>query len=134
MKHIKNTLYSNAEDQKIYTIEKYNQLSQREKNIHDKAFSTNKNDPHYHKLTTLKYKDGDTKREVKVPKGDVLHQFRDDVKNGNLPTVSWIVAPENFSDHPGAAWYGAWYISEVMDILTKNPEVWKKTIFILSLR
>ena len=42
------------------------------------------------------------------------------------------MAPENFSDHPGAAWYGAWYISEVMDILTKNPEVWKKTIFILN--
>ena len=25
-----------------------------------------------------------------------------------------------------------WYISEVVDILTKNPEVWKKTIFILT--
>jgi phospholipase C len=49
-----------------------------------------------------------------------------------LPTVSWLVAPQNFSDHPSSAWYGAWYISEVMDILTKNPEVWKKTIFILT--
>ena len=67
-----------------------------------------------------------------VPKGDVLYQFREDVNKGELPTVSWLVAPENFSDHPGAAWYGAWYISEVMDILTKNPEVWKKTIFILA--
>ena len=27
---------------------------------------------------------------------------------------------------------GAWYVSEVMDILTQNPEVWKKTIFILT--
>ncbi|MEJ0105097.1 MAG: alkaline phosphatase family protein [Bacteroidota bacterium] len=40
---------------------------------------------------------------MEVPKGDVLHQFRDDVTNGNLPTVSWIVAPENFSDHPGGS-------------------------------
>ena len=36
-----------------------------------------------------------------------------------------------FSDHPSSAWYGAWYVSETLDILTKNPEVWKKTIFIL---
>jgi len=61
-----------------------------------------------------------------------LYQFREDVKNGSLPAVSWLVAPENFSDHPSSAWYGAWYVSEVMDILTSNPEVWKKTIFVLT--
>lgn len=112
--------------------EKFGNLSKREKNLHEKAFTTNKKDPAYHELTTLKYKDGDTEREMKVPKGDVLHQFREDVKKGQLPTVSWLIAPENFSDHPGAPWYGAWYVSEVMDILTQNPEVWKKTIFILA--
>jgi len=42
------------------------------------------------------------------------------------------LSPENFSDHPTSPWYGAWYVYEVMDILTKNPEVWKKTIFILT--
>ncbi len=119
-------------DQKKYTREKYEQLSPYEKNLHDKAFSTNAGDPFFNQLTTLKYKDGNTSREVNVPKGDILHGFREDVKNGALPTVSWIVAPENFSDHPGAAWYGAWYVSEVMDILTQNPEVWKKTIFVLT--
>ena len=119
-------------DKTIYTKERYDKLSQRDKNLHDKAFATNKNDPDYHKLSTLKYKDGKTSREVQVPKGDVLHQFRQDVKGGQLPTVSWLVAPENFSDHPSSAWYGAWYISEVMDILTHNPEVWKKTIFIVT--
>ncbi|RYF99609.1 MAG: DUF756 domain-containing protein, partial [Chitinophagaceae bacterium] len=62
---------------------------------------------------------------------DVLHQLRKDVDEGTLPAVSWVVGPENFSDHPGAPWYGAWYVSEVMDILTSKPEVWKKTIFIL---
>ena len=45
--------------------------------------------------------------------------------------VSWIVPPEHFSDHPSSPWYGAWYLSETFDILTQNPEVWKKTIFIL---
>ena len=67
-----------------------------------------------------------------VPKGDVLHQFRKDVGEGKLPTISWLVPSERFSDHPSSAWYGAWYLSEVLDILTKNPAVWKKTIFILT--
>ncbi|MEP6751066.1 MAG: alkaline phosphatase family protein, partial [Bacteroidota bacterium] len=114
-----------------YTEENYDKLSQYEKNIHEKAFSINSNDPFYRQLDVLKYNDDGTAREMKVPKGDVLHQFRQDVDNGKLPTVSWIVSPENFSDHPSAPWYGAWYVSEVMDILTKKPEVWKKTIFIL---
>ena len=67
-----------------------------------------------------------------VPKGDVFHQFRKDVTEGRLTTVSWLVAPQEFSDHPSSAWYGSWYISEVLNILTHNPEVWKKTVFILT--
>ncbi len=46
--------------------------------------------------------------------------------------VSWLMTPANFSDHPGVPWFGPWFVSEVMEILTKNPEVWKKTIFILT--
>ena len=62
----------------------------------------------------------------------MLHQFREDVAKDELPTVSWVVPPERFSDHPCSAWYGAWYIAEMLDILTQNPDVWKKTIFILT--
>ncbi|MFI5156590.1 MAG: alkaline phosphatase family protein, partial [Chitinophagales bacterium] len=127
-----NALRANARDQKLYTNAKYESLSAKEKNLHEKAFATNKADPEYHHLTSLKYKDGDKERELQVPKGDILYQFREDVKNNKLPTVSWLVAPENFSDHPSSAWYGAWYISEVLDILTQNPELWKKTIFVLT--
>lgn len=110
----------------------FEKLSKQQQDIHLKAFNTNLNAPDYHQLTNLNYADDGENREMKVPKGDVLHQFREDVKNGKLPTVSWLTAPENFSDHPTAPWYGAWYVSEVMDILTQNPEVWKKTIFILT--
>jgi len=110
----------------------FDQLSEKQKSIHKKAFDTNKNHQDYRELTELKYNDDGTERTLKVPKGDILHQFREDVDTGKLPTISWLFAPENFSDHPTAAWYGAWYVSEVMDILTKNPEVWKKTIFILA--
>jgi phospholipase C len=115
-----------------YKAGDFEKLSQREKSIHEKALISNQKDTDYRELTTLTYDDNGTKREVKVPKSDIFNQFRQDVNSGNLPTVSWLTAPENFSDHPSAPWYGAWYVSEVMDILTKNPEVWKKTIFILT--
>lgn len=115
-----------------YNPENFAKLSSVEQNLHRKAYTTNVNDPHYHETEELVYDDYGTERRMKIPKGDVLHQFREDVNGGKLPTVSWLVAPQNFSDHPSAPWYGAWYISEVLDILTKNPEVWKKTIFILN--
>ena len=72
------------------------------------------------KLTEIAYRDGDVERRMQVPKGDVLHRFRQDVAEGRLPTVSWLVAPKAFSDHPSSAWYGSWYISEVLDILTQQ--------------
>lgn len=120
------------QEQIDFTLKKWDELSEFSKNIHRKAFDTNRSDPHYHKLTTVSYKDGDNEREINIPKGDILKNFREDVNTGKLPTVSWIAAPENFSDHPTSAWFGAWYISEVMDILTHNPEVWKKTILIIT--
>ena len=108
--------------------ELYAKLSPQQQALHNAAFVVNANDPHYRSLEPLKF-DG---QEMNVPKGDILHQFRDDVQNDKLPMVSWLSSPEHFSDHPTSPWYGAWYVSEVMDILTKNPEVWKKTIFILT--
>ncbi|MGF6850474.1 phospholipase C [Chitinophaga sp. W3I9] len=118
-------------DAEKFTAANFAKLPQRAQNLHKKAFTTNIGDPDYHELETLTYKDGDTERTVQVPKGDILHQFRTDVNEGRLPTISWLVAPGEFSDHPGSPWYGAWYVSEVLDILTRQEEVWKKTIFIL---
>ncbi|MFM0209922.1 phospholipase C, phosphocholine-specific [Paraburkholderia sediminicola] len=56
-----------------------------------------------------------------------------DVQNNALPQVSWIVAPEAYSEHPN--WpsnYGAWYIDQVLQILTSNPEVWSKTVLLIN--
>ncbi len=111
---------------------RYQQLSAQEKALHHAAFVTNAQDPDYHALDALPFEDDGKQLTMQVPKGDVLHQFRKDVNEGKMATVSWLTAPERFSDHPTAPWYGAWYVSEVMNILTKNPEVWKKTIFILT--
>jgi phospholipase C len=107
-------------------------LPPRERSLHEKAFVTNAGDPAYRELVEMTFQDGGVERRVQVPKGDVFHQFREDVKNGALPTVSWLVAPERLSDHPESAWYGAWFVSEALHILTENPDVWKKTIFILT--
>ncbi|MFG2226832.1 phosphocholine-specific phospholipase C [Streptomyces sp. NPDC048644] len=56
-----------------------------------------------------------------------------DVKAGKLPQISWIAAPEAFCEHPNwPANYGAWYVSQVLDALTANPEVWSKTALFLT--
>ncbi|HTN06049.1 phosphocholine-specific phospholipase C [Agriterribacter sp.] len=115
-----------------WNTETFQKLPEKEKALYRNAFVVNNGDPSYHNITTLQYKDGNAERTVTVPEGDVLYQFRKDVNESKLPTVSWLASPQNFSDHPSAPWYGAWYVSEILDILTKNPEVWKKTIFILT--
>src|SRR5882757_3242933 len=62
-----------------------------------------------------------------------LLQFRDDVKNGRLPQVSWIVPPEKYSEHPTASpTDGAYYINKVLEALTSSPEVWSKTVIFIN--
>jgi phospholipase C len=100
--------------------------------LHDKAFCTNRNDAAYRQLEELTYEHNGTTKRMQIPKGDILYQFRADVANGELPRISWLIPPERFSDHPCSAWYGQWYLSEVMSILTANPDVWRQTIFILT--
>ncbi len=121
-----------TEERRRFSPEAFAALSERDKALCRKAFTTNTGDPDQRRTVSMRYQDGEIEREVKVPAGDVLHQFRKDAREGKLPTVSWLVAPENFSDHPTAPWYGAWYVSEALGILTENPELWKKTIFILT--
>jgi phospholipase C len=63
----------------------------------------------------------------------LLTDFRADVQSGRLPAVSWIVAPEAYSEHPN--WepdYGAWYVSQVIDILASTPDVWSKMALFIT--
>lgn len=63
----------------------------------------------------------------------LVEQFRADVMANRLPQVSYIVAPEAYSEHPNwPANYGAWYIAQFLDALTSNPDVWSKTAFFLT--
>jgi phospholipase C len=63
----------------------------------------------------------------------LFDNFRNDVQGGKLPQVSWIVAPAGYTEH--SDWpinYGAWYISQIVDILASNPDVFSKTVLILT--
>jgi phospholipase C len=56
-----------------------------------------------------------------------------DVQHNRLPKVSWIVAPEAYTEHPAwPAGYGAWYTAGVLNALTSNPDVWSKTALIIT--
>jgi phospholipase C len=63
----------------------------------------------------------------------LFDDFRKDVQSGKLPQVSWISAPQGYTEHSDAPMnYGAWYISKIFDILVSNPEVFSKTVFIVN--
>lgn len=130
---IKKKVLADTNDQlKQWSKENFEKLTPYQRNLYEKAFSTNAGDPDHLELTTLSYTEDGQERKLPIPKGDILYEFRKDVESGKLPTVSWLVPSQNFSDHPSAPWYGALLTSEILDILTKNPEVWKKTIFVLT--
>ncbi|MEU8570862.1 phosphocholine-specific phospholipase C, partial [Streptomyces pathocidini] len=69
-----------------------------------------------------------------VKNGDnYLDDLRADIKAGTLPQISWIAAPEAFTEHPNfPVNFGAWYIAQVLDALTADPEVWSKTALFIT--
>ncbi|MCH7337316.1 phospholipase C, phosphocholine-specific [Acinetobacter sp. NIPH 2699] len=69
-----------------------------------------------------------------MPDGGFLGSFKDDIAQGQLPQVSWLVAPATYSEHPGPSSpvQGAWYIQEVLNALTERPELWSQTVFLIN--
>ena len=65
---------------------------------------------------------------------EYLDAFKRDIKAGKLPQVSWVNAPSIYCEHPGPSSpvQGAWFLQEVLDALTANPEVWSKTVLIVN--
>lgn len=64
---------------------------------------------------------------------DLFRIFRQDVASGKLPQVSYIAAPEAYSEHSN--WppsFGAWYMANILNILTSNPDVWSKTALFIT--
>jgi phospholipase C len=63
-----------------------------------------------------------------------LDKLKEDVLNGTLPQISWIVATAEGSEHPGPSSpaQGADYTAKVLDALTANPDVWSKTVLFIN--
>src|SRR5260370_9977021 len=58
-----------------------------------------------------------------------------DVRNGTLPSVSWVVTSQCEAEHPGApssAAHGGYFVEQVLQALTSNPDPWSKTAFFLT--
>ncbi|WFR71901.1 alkaline phosphatase family protein [Prescottella defluvii] len=61
-----------------------------------------------------------------------LAAFDAHCKDGTLPTVSWLVSPYLFCEHPDASpAYGAHWVDTALQSLFANPEVWRHTVFLL---
>jgi phospholipase C len=59
--------------------------------------------------------------------------FEEDARNDRLPAVSWIIPTGPESEHPHftpAA--GADFVARKIEAIADNPEVWRKTVFILT--
>ncbi|RJF89957.1 phospholipase C, phosphocholine-specific [Oleomonas cavernae] len=69
-----------------------------------------------------------------MPLGGLLQEFKQDVRAGRLPQVSWIVAPTFYSEHPAISSpvQGGWYMQETLAALVANPEVWSRTALIIN--
>jgi phospholipase C len=63
-----------------------------------------------------------------------LLEFADHVQSATLPQVSWIIPPPVWSEHPlmSSPLQGASYTQQVLEALVANPDVWSKTVFIVT--
>ena len=64
-----------------------------------------------------------------------LAQLRQDVMNNTLPQVSWVLPTQALAEHPGSSEGTAGaadFVSDVLDALTSNPEVWSKTALFVT--
>ncbi len=63
-----------------------------------------------------------------------LQDLENDVLNGTLPQVSWVLPSKEQSEHPGrdeSPYHGGNFIHDTLKAITANPEVWSKTAFFL---
>jgi phospholipase C len=60
------------------------------------------------------------------------NDFVADIQAGKLPSVSWIIPPLGFDEHPSSSpMNGEYFTSLVLDALLENEKLWSKTALIL---
>ncbi|MCU1681470.1 MAG: phospholipase phosphocholine-specific [Amycolatopsis sp.] len=63
----------------------------------------------------------------------VLTEFVADCKSGSLPKVSWVVAPESYTEHPAKRPVdGAAYTQTVLNALWANQDLWSSTVLLIN--
>src|SRR5262245_28299859 len=81
----------------------------------------------------MRARTGTTIKNLNRDPNRLFDVFREDVRTGQLPQVSFIVAPEAYTEHPNwAPNWGAWYISQFVDILVENPDLWSKMVLLIN--
>lgn len=77
---------------------------------------------------------GSTEANSAGTKGDwLVNSFADDVRNGRLPAVSWICAPNDYTEHsPNSPNAGENIAARLLAALVANPDTWSKTVFLLT--
>ncbi len=59
-------------------------------------------------------------------------EFESDVKTGTLPSVSWVLPPLAYSEHPnGSPVAGQYFVNRILSALQANKELWAKTVVVL---
>jgi phospholipase C len=59
--------------------------------------------------------------------------FARDVTNDTLPSVSWMLPPLAYSEHPNSSpASGEWVVHQLLKTLQSNPKVWAKTVVFIN--
>ncbi len=63
-----------------------------------------------------------------------MERLAEDVLNGRLPQVSWVLPPRLWSEHPAPSspLQGGEFTSRLLDSLIANPEIWGQTVLFLT--
>lgn len=90
------------------------------------------NSPLYQRARALA--PGSTEANSAGTKGDwLVASFADDVRNGRLPQVSWICAPNDYTEHsPNSPNAGENIAARLLAALVANPVTWSKSVLLLT--
>lgn len=64
---------------------------------------------------------------------DMVTAFQTDVANNTLPSVSWIIGPDDYTEHP--PWSpanGQVLTKQLLDAVAANPAIYNSTVFIVN--
>ncbi len=87
----------------------------------------------YQDKTTSIYKKNQTINSILRTDPNRPSQFEQDILDNKLPEVSWIVAPEAFTEHPKyPPHFGEYYVHEILRAFAANKAVWHKTLFLIT--